>query len=165
MRRRAALLLLLLAGCGGEAPGPSPTPSATSNALERAAVAAGMVPDPSADLTGLYAREDERMCVVPAARGWRVGIVTQMVDEPGCTAAGTLERDGDRIAMDLGEGCAFAARFEGDRVVFPAEVPDACARGCAGRATLSALDLPMMSDAPAEAAALRDRRGRTLCAP
>lgn len=161
--RRAGLLALLLAGCGEGGPAPLPSPTATSNALERAAIAAGMVPDPAADPTGLYAREGDRLCVVPAASGWRVGVITTMVDEPGCTAAGTLDRDGNRLALDLGEDCAFDARFEGDRIVFPPEVPEGCAKRCAGRATLSALDVPMLSDAPAEAAALRDRRGRPLC--
>lgn len=163
--RRAAALLLLLSGCGGGVEAPAPTPTATTNALERAAIAAGMVPDPTADPTGLYAREGDRLCVAPAATGWRIGILTTLVDEPGCTASGTLDRRGDRLAVDLGNGCTFDARFEGDRIVFPADLPARCNRGCAGRATLSALDVPMLSDAPAEAAALRDGRGRALCQP
>lgn len=164
MRHTAALALLVTA-CNPGDPAPAPTPTATTNALERAAVAAGMVPDPAADPTGLYAREEDRLCVVPAATGWRVGVATALIDEPGCTASGTLQRRGDRLAIDLGDGCAFDARFEGDRIVFPADVPEACAKRCAGRASLSALDVPMLSDAPAEAAALRDRRGHALCAP
>ena len=165
MRRAALALLCLPGGCGGEGAAPAPTPTATTNPLERAAVAAGMVPDPSADPTGLYAREEDRLCVVPAAAGWRVGVVTRLVDEPGCTASGRLTRRGDRLRIELGDNCGFDARFEGDRIVFPADLPDGCAKGCAGRATLSALDVPMLSDSPAEASALRDGRGRTLCAP
>ncbi len=158
------LLALALAGCDGEVAAPVPAPTATGNALERAAISAGMVPDPSTDPTGLYAREGDRLCVVPAASGWRVGIVTRMVDEPGCTASGTLNRRGDRLAIALGGECRFEAQFEGDRIVFPAELLAACAKGCAGRATLSALDVPMLSDSRAEATALRDARGRLLCA-
>lgn len=161
---RALPLALLLASCGGGGDAPTPTPTPTANALERAAIAAGMVPDPSADPTGLYAREEDRLCVVPAATGWRVGVVTRLVDEPGCTAAGRLTRRGDRLRIELGEDCRFDARFEGDRIVFPPELPGACAKGCAGRATLAALNVPMLSDSPAEAAALRDPQGRTPCA-
>ena len=163
--RPALAVALLLGGCGGEGAAPVPTPTATANALERAAIAAGMVPDPAADPTGLYVREQDRICVVPAAVGWRVGVVTRLVDEPGCTASGKLTRRGERLAIDLGEGCRFEARFEGDRIVFPADLPGSCARDCAGRATLAALDVPMLSDSPAEASALRGPRGRAPCVP
>ena len=163
--RRVAAFALLLAGCGeGAGPAtPPPTASAVAVPLEQAAIAAGLVPDPGADPTGVYAREGDRVCVVPAATGWRIGAVTEIDRANRCAAAGTLARDGARLALDFGAGCAFDARFEGDRIVFPAELPRDCARACTGRASLSALDVPMLSDAPAEARVMSDPRGRRLC--
>ncbi|MGI4730832.1 MAG: hypothetical protein ACRYFW_03660, partial [Janthinobacterium lividum] len=133
-----------------------------------AAIADGVIADPArADPVGLYARENDRMCVVPGESGaYRVGVLVSFDDAPGCTARGSATRVGDRLDVALGEAgsCRFTARFEGDRIVFPAQLPDGCDRRCTGRASLAALAVDRLSDGVAEAGAQRDGAGRPLCA-
>ncbi|WP_231564871.1 hypothetical protein [Sphingomonas sp. Ant H11] len=60
MKRAALLLVLVLAGCHRAEPKPAATP--TPVGLEAAAIQAGVIPDPaSTDITGLYARESDRV--------------------------------------------------------------------------------------------------------
>jgi hypothetical protein len=61
-------------------------------------------------------------------------------------------------------GCNFDAQFEGDRIVVPGRLPDSCQKACSPRASLAGLSVERMSDSPSEAGALRDGRGRMLCA-
>ncbi|WP_174298817.1 hypothetical protein, partial [Sphingomonas bacterium] len=119
--------------------------------------------------TGLYASDEDRLCVVPAASGgagYRIGVLVRYDEAHGCTARGTAARTGDRLDVDLGQGegdCRFVARFEGDRIVFPADLPPGCDRRCTGRASLGALAVERLGDGIAEASAQRDRSGRSLC--
>ncbi|PTS88014.1 hypothetical protein DBR17_05170, partial [Sphingomonas sp. HMWF008] len=74
MKRAALLAVLTLAACGRDdrkVPAATPTPQR----LEAAAIEAGIIPDPaSTDITGLYARETDRVCIVPSATAYRIGI-------------------------------------------------------------------------------------------
>lgn len=160
--KRLLALALLVGGCGqGSAP-----EAATSAGveLERAAVAAGLVPDPArASIVGAWARDNDRVCVVPGERGReRIGIVLDYGEGNGCVAAGAVRRSGDRLAIDLGT-CRIDARFDGERIGFPAEVNEACARSCRGNAGLAALSVERVSGSAAEAATLRAPSGRLLC--
>ncbi len=161
--RAAALVLLMLAGCGGEAARAPATPEGGGAALEQAAVAAGIVADPARlDPVGAYASDTDRVCIVPQGDGYRVGASVDYGEQQGCVARGTATgRETLRVAF--GEQCAFDARFDGSRIVFPAVLPPACDRRCTGRATLTALSAGLLSHAEAEARAMRGADAEPLC--
>ncbi len=157
------MVALLLGGCGqGE------TPEAATGAgarLERAALAAGLIADPArASIVGAWARDSDKVCVVPAENGReRIGVVIDYGEGNGCVASGLVRRAGDRLAIDLG-ACKVDARFDGERIGFPAEVDGGCAKLCRGNASLAALTVERVSGSVAEGAALRAPSGRLLCA-
>lgn len=157
---------LLLAACSAATPDPGASPTPPS--LESAAIQRGLIPDPgNSDPTGLYARDTDRLCVVRDGAAWRVGAFVDYGQGVSCTGRGTAARSGATLAIELrardGTRCAFDARFEGDRIRFPATLPDACARFCGPRASFAALDVERLSDSPAEATALRSAEGKRLC--
>ncbi len=167
MKRAALLAVLTLAACGRDdrkAPAAPPTPQG----LEAAAIEAGIIPDPaSTDITGLYARETDRVCIVPSATAYRIGIFVDYDEQQNCGGSGTVTHDGETLHVTLGESggdCNFDARFEGDRIVFPARLPEACQKVCVGRASVAALDVTRLSASVSEASTLRDAKGRLLCA-
>lgn len=159
-------LLVLVAGCHRTA-APAPSASAVPTGLEAAAIQAGVIPDPAdSDITGLYARDTDRVCIVPTATAYRIGVFVDYGDAQHCGGAGTVTRVGETLHVELGRagGCSFDARFEGDRIVFPGRIPDACQQICERRASVAALDVGRLSDSVSEASTLRDDRGRLLCA-
>ena len=132
--------------------------------LETAAVLRGLVREPGeSEVVGLYARDTDRVCVVRRGGGYRIGAYVDYGDGLGCSGAGTLTRFGQRVSVTLGEGCAFDAQFDGDRIAFPAVLPAACAKLCGRRASFAALTAVRLSEVPAEAATMRDARGRLPC--
>lgn len=162
MRKRLALLLML-AGCDGRN---APTADLDGGAkLEAAAVAAGLVPDPErASLVGSWARDTDRICVVPNGAGAaRIGVLIDYGDGNGCAGSGSVTRSGDKLELAIG-GCRLNARFDGERIIFPPSVDAACERLCRGNATLAALSVEQVSQSAAEAATLRTPSGRPLCA-
>lgn len=160
--RRALAASLLLAGCTQQSGAPE---EQAGPALERAAIAAGVVRDPEAtDIAGLYARDTDRVCVAPGRVGYRIGASIDFGGGQMCSASGTVARSGGALRVDFGGGCAFEARLDGDTIVFPGSMPAACDKLCTDRASLTALEAELQSDAVAEATALRDARGKSLCA-
>ncbi len=169
MKRAALLAVLMLAACNRSDPkAPAATP--TPQGLEAAAIQAGVIPDPAnTDITGLYARESDRICIVPTATAYRIGVFVNYDEQQNCGGSGTVTRVGETLHITLGRGgdaadCSFDARFEGDRIVFPARVPDACQKVCTGRSSVAALDVNRLSESVSEASTLRDAKGRLLCA-
>jgi len=161
--RVSIALALAIAGCSGEAPDRSPdTPGSK---LEAAALEQGLIVDPAtATLGGSWSRDSDRLCVVGEERGdQRIGIVTDYGQGQACSATGLVRRLGERLDVELRNGCRFDARFEGDRIVFPAEVPASCASLCTGRASLAAIRVERLSASVSEARTLRDRDGAPLC--
>lgn len=160
--RRVLLAALLLAGCGSPQPAPQDTPGSR---LERASLRAGLVVDPAqASIAGSWAADTDRLCIVPADRdSFRIGALIDYGEGQGCAAAGTARRRGETVAVTFG-ACRFDARFDGDRIVFPATLPAACDRFCTGRASLDSLTVNRLSGAVAEAATLRTPSGKRLCA-
>lgn len=164
-RGLALAAILALAGCDGA---PADIDNAAGERLETASIAAGLVADPAAaPLDGIWSRDSDRMCILPrrgdaddAAR--RVGIVLDYGEGQGCTAKGTLVRSGRKLAVALG-ACRFTARFDGDVIQFPAELPSACTPLCTGRASLSALIVERISSSVEEARTLRSVNGTPLC--
>ncbi|MDQ1155782.1 hypothetical protein QE385_000109 [Sphingomonas sp. SORGH_AS 950] len=167
MRRGWAGLMLAaaLAACGS---GAGDADNAAGEQLEAASIAAGLVADPAVvPLEGMWARDSDRMCILPPGDGgsdasWRIGVMVDYGEGQGCTARGTLKRSGRDLAVTLG-GCRFTARFDGDDIQFPATLPAPCASLCTGRASLSALIVERISRSVAEARTLRSADGAALC--
>ncbi len=162
MRQGVLLALMLLTACG--ASDPAGNDGSAGAALEAAAVTAGLVPDPArAVLTGLWSRDSDRMCIVGGGGGdLRVGAIVDYGEGAGCAASGTARRSKDTIAITFG-ACRIDATFDGERMVFPAEVSSDCDRLCTGRASFAALDVQQVSESVSEARAMRAPDGRQLC--
>jgi hypothetical protein len=159
--KRMLLLAVMLSGCGR---GPTTTAVVDSAGarLEAAAETAGIVPDPKAPLQGSWARDTDRVCVVGTEKAARIGVSVDYGEDQACAESGTVERSGDALKLAFGT-CKFDARFDGDRIVFPAEVPEACESLCTGRASLAALTVDRLSESRSEAATLRSTKGKLLC--
>jgi hypothetical protein len=158
--RRILLLALMLGGCGRE---PATVAADSAGArLEGAAEMAGIVPDANAPLQGSWARDTDRICVVGTERTSRIGVSVDYGEDQGCAASGTVERSGDALKLAFG-ACKFEARFDGDRIVFPVEVPETCESLCTGRASLAALTVDRLSESRSEASTLRSTKGKLLC--
>jgi hypothetical protein len=169
MMRGVLLLMLaaLLAACGPTAKQAASVDNASSAPdLETAAIAAGVIPDPeSTDITGLYARDTDRICVIPDRFNFRIGAYIDYGPNQSCSGSGTATRSGEtlHIRFDEAEGCEFDAGYEGDRIVFPGRLPDECGKLCKGRASFAALDVALLSNSQAEASTLRNGKGKILC--
>ena len=133
--------------------------------LEAAVVAQGLVADPArATLVGSWARDTDRLCVTGNEGGeQRIGAVVEYGEGQGCSAAGTVRRSGERLRVAMGGDCRFDARFDGERISFPPELPAGCEALCSGRASLAALTVERLSASASEAATLRGRGGVPLC--
>lgn len=165
MKRTAAAIALLLLSCSHTSAPPSG--AANTADLESAAIRAGVIDDPaSVDLTGLYARDTDRLCIVPQGTAFRIGVSIDFGDQLECNGAGTVTRSGGSLHVSFpgASGCEFDARFEGDRILFPGALPDACQSLCSRRASLAGLTVDRLSDSRSEAAAMRDAAGRRSCA-
>lgn len=166
MRGAAFVVALALAGCtsGGDADANDP---AAPPRLEEAAIARGLVRDPeNSEVAGLYARDTDRLCIVPEGFGYRIGATLEYGGGISCSASGTVSRVGEMLTIEFGDGgtCSFEARYDGEQIRFPGELPDGCAAFCSGRASFEGLAVPRLSDSIAEAEAMRDARERLLCA-
>ncbi|MCP3733711.1 hypothetical protein M9979_02290 [Sphingomonas sp. RP10(2022)] len=160
--RAPLAVVVLLAGCGS--PQRQPAADTPGARLEAAAVQVGLVGDPAkASVVGSWARDTDRLCVVPGEGDrLRIGALIDYGEGQGCAAAGTAQRRGASVAVDFG-ACRFDAAFDGERIVFPAELPAACDRLCTGRASLAALTVEHLSPSTSEAETLRTPAGKLLC--
>lgn len=160
--RAALALALLLTGCGRSAG--LPADHSPGDALEHAARAAGLIADPgSGSLVGAWSRDTDRACIVPARDGAaRIGILVDYGEGQGCAASGTVERRRGGLDVRLG-ACRIRARFDGQRISFPATLGAACDAACTGRASLAALSVERQSESASEASMLRAPSGRSLC--
>jgi hypothetical protein len=160
-RPAPALALLLLAACRAS---PTATAETPGDRLERAATAAGLVHPGAADPVGLWARDDDRVCVVRGRDGGlRLGAVSRFDDGQGCTGAGAATAVDGGLRVELAPGCRLTVAIDDTAMRFPAEVPAACADACIGRATFSALEVERLSASADEAAAMDDGRGGQPC--
>lgn len=163
MKRAGLALLLALAGCGGTAPAPAPNAAVD---LETAAIQRGLVRDPGdGAILGAYARGSDRLCIVPAGGGHRIGIAIDYGEGQGCRAQGSVRRVPEGLAVRLGNdgACRFTARYDGDHLSLPGKLPPACARLCTGRAALAGSQFARLGESLAEAQAMRDAAGAALC--
>ncbi|WP_066716552.1 hypothetical protein [Sphingomonas pituitosa] len=162
-RAGVALLLLGLAACG--APSPAPSGGAAVD-LEAAAIQRGLVRDPrGGSIAGAYARGSDRLCIVPAGGGHRIGIVIDYGEDNGCRATGTARRAAEGLELTLGPdgACRFAVRYDGDHLALPGALPKVCSQLCTGRAALAGTQFVRLGESIAEAQAMRDVHGKALC--
>ena len=169
MRVAVAVLCGLLTACSGDGGNQAAAPQD----LESAAIERGLVSDPDeSDLTGLYARDTDRVCVVRDRDSYRIGAFVDYGDGLSCTGTGTVSRAGEALSVTLtgpktkngvGVTCSFDARFDGEHIRFPATVPPDCAKFCGPRASFAALSVERLSSSAAEARALRSAEGKRLC--
>jgi hypothetical protein len=158
---RWLILALLLAGCGGAEQGAAVDSAGAK--LESAATQAGLIANPKGSIQGSWARDTDRVCVVDSGNGTsRIGATVDYGENQACNASGTVSRSGDRLRIAFG-GCKFEANFDGDRIRFPADIPEACEKLCTGRASLAALAVDRLSESRSEASALRSAKGQLLC--
>jgi hypothetical protein len=163
MRAAGLLTALLLGACSGA---DVPANTAAPQDLESAAIERGLVRDPDeSEIAGVYARDTDRLCIVPAGSDYRIGAHVDYGDGITCSASGTLSRAGGTLHVALGGqgACSFDARLDGDRISFPGGLPDSCATLCRGRASYAGLEAVRMSESVAEARAMRDTGRRRLC--
>jgi hypothetical protein len=156
-------LSLLLMGCSGN---PPQSNAAQSQDLESAAIERGLVRDPGdTEIAGLYARDTDRICIVPSKDGYRIGAYVDYGERITCSGTGTVTRVGEAIHIRLGDkdNCSFDARFDGDHIKFPGALPEGCAAFCARRASYTGLEVARLSESVAEATAMRDATGKRLC--
>jgi hypothetical protein len=167
MKRGWLALLLVLGACSSGGSQHSAQQGQAQD-LESAAIARGLMHDPAdVDPTGLYGREGDRLCIVPQGSQYRVGVVVDYEDGISCSGGGTLSRSGGTLHVSLGGGgadCRFDGTFDGESIRFPGALPDGCRALCSRRASLDGLGVRRMSEGVSEASALRDTRGKLLCA-
>ena len=156
------LIALLAAGCSRTA-SPEQNNASAPGGLEAAAIEAGVIVDPgSTEPAGLYARDGDRLCVVPDGSAFRTGLVIDLADQ-SCEGRATGQLADERLDLDFGGGCRVSARYEGDRIILPGDVPDACDALCRGRGSIAGASLDRLSDSASEAAAMRGAKGNRLC--
>lgn len=164
MRAAALACLVLLSACSQKPPSADATELSTAPDLESAAIERGLVRDPaSRDIVGLYARDTDRLCIVPDGSGYRGAAYVDYGEGIACSGRGRVTRDDDRLRLSLGEGCTIEAAFDGETITFPAQVPEGCRALCTSRASFAALSVGRLSASVAEAAAMLDGRGRLGC--
>ena len=157
---------LMLAACSPDTPSQQSAKPVRDGDLESAAIARGIISDPdNVQLAGLYARDSDRLCIVPDGLGYRIGVFVDYGDPIVCSGTGKVNRADETLHIELGRdgGCSFDASFENGRIEFPGRVPDGCERLCSSRASLAGLTVSRLSRSLSEAHALRDSHDRSLC--
>ncbi len=163
MRAGVFVCAVLLASCGGAATRNAANADTAGDALERAAIARGIVADPaSIDPVGVYSSDTDRVCIVARDDGYAIGASVDYGEAQSCTARGTAT---GRATLDVRfqQDCRFTAKIEGDRITFPALLPAACDTVCIGRASLAALTAERLSRSGTEAASTIGPGGTRLC--
>lgn len=162
------MTLLLLAGCGAHE---QPTPAENQpSSLERSALTAGIVADPSTmDPQGLFQRDHEgardSLCLVPIeGPRYRFGMEVVFGEKEHCRGSGTARRAADKLIMQFSGAseCFIVADYEGDRIAMPGITDRRCASLCKG-ATLDGVSFPRLTSDEAAARAVFDREGKVLC--
>ena len=160
--RRAAALVLLLAACGGEkAAETAPDPTGAGAALERSAIARGVVPDPQAiELEGRYERRSDlgtdKFCAVRTDKGrYRFGMLAVFGPGSTCEGQGEARADGDgfELRFDRAKDCRAHASYDGVELRIDGHVPEACSALCDSRASLAGTSYYLVE--PGAAAAKR----------
>lgn len=171
MKKSIIVALFLLTSCGEATEERANETGNSQAALDRAAIAAGILPDPDkAELAGAYERLSElgsdRFCAVPKETGeYRVGFYASYGPESHCTGRGTAVVDGNTVSLTLGRtgACKVEASFDGQILRFDGSMSERCPELCSKNAVLAGVSFPKASDDVDTALALTDRNGDKLC--
>jgi len=170
-----ALMMVLLAGCGGAPDGEADPPdSPTARELDALALETGALPDRAQiDPAGRYARRYEggsdRLCLVAddaVSGGYRFGAETRIGQDEYCRGRGTAKRSADKLLLRFdgaGRNCLIVARYEGDKIVLPGSLDINCALLCSSRGSFAGVTFPRVDRDGAAAARMADKDGKALC--
>ncbi|WP_420605447.1 hypothetical protein [Novosphingopyxis sp.] len=140
------VLLVLLGGCGGEQQAETPPdPTGAGAALEKSAIARGVVPDPSAiELEGRFERRSDlgtdKFCAVRTGdKSYRIGILAVYGPGSVCEKQGEASPNGDgfELRFDGAKDCEVRASYDGVELRVDGNVPEACSAICDSRASLA----------------------------
>lgn len=168
----AAMAAMLVASCSNEA-----ASDAAGHALDRAAMAQGLLGKEIAPPTGVFERLQgkarDRMCVVGSEEdGWRFAAEWQATDRSICLTGGMIrvsagenssnssdEENGQhwRMRFHGAQGCDIDLLAQSDRLNFPEALPAACAALCDGKIRLAAAQMDRISWSEEEALQVRMR--------
>jgi len=173
MRRAFAFLPLLLCACGAQdsmSNNGANSTGASGSTSGTPAAPTSPAPVQTASLTGLYesgpAERRNQICVIERpAREARFGIVVWGAGSEGCSGAGTAVRQGNslRLTMSGDEACTIAARIDGTRVAFSADLPPGCAYYCSRGARLAGAAFDKTGGTAEDALRAQDLVGDRLC--
>ncbi len=173
--KRAAVLLLLLAACGPSQPGKTAAaadPTDAGGALERTAIARGVVADPQAvQFAGRYERRSDlgtdKFCAVARADGnYTIGALAVFGADSGCEGQGTARREGDGFAIrfEAAAGCTIRADYDGVELRLSGDVPESCAALCDSRASFAGTSYYLVEPGDAAAGQTLGKDVERLCA-
>lgn len=166
--------LLLLAGCSETRAGDD---EAAVTPLDAAAIEAGVITDPDAlDLAGSFADTggtgSDAFCASGTrAAGYKVGALVTFGSSSQCEAQGTAALQGEQVRIDFtrnGEGdpmsgCSFTARFDGNAVAVPGNLPGGCASACSDRGSFAGAGFALVEPGDQAARQARGRGVARLC--
>ncbi len=122
-------------------------------------------------LVGLYeggaGDAKNQMCVVGGKKGEaRFGLVVWGGNMHSCSGAGTLDRVGDKLRLEMAgdSACRIEATISGKTIRLPAKTPQGCAYYCGARASLGGAELTQAGTSEADAMKAKDLVGDPLCA-
>lgn len=158
----AWLSLLVLAACTSEKqPDTPPDPTGAGAALEKSAIARGVIPDPSRiELEGRFERRSDlgtdKFCAVHTGKkSYRFGVFAVFGPGSHCEGQGEARAQGDGFVLtfDGPGGCEVQADYDGVELRIDGSVPEACSAVCDSRASLAGTNYFMVE--PGGAAARR----------
>lgn len=164
------LLLLAMTACGVQGE-PKSEPGNSNVELDRAAIDAGILPDPKmTSFGGAYERTTElgfdRFCAVAREKDeYQVGFYASFGTESHCTGRGKAKVSGSKVSLTLGRtgSCAVEGSFDGQILRFDGKASARCAELCSQNAVLAGVSFPKVSDDRETALALTGRDGNQLC--
>lgn len=168
-------LPLLLAACNGTLEDNSQE-TQSSEDLDQAAINAGILTDPdNIKLEGRFeTRNDigtDKFCAIKNGdNDYRVGILAVFGADSFCEGRGEANLDGENLNISLNqsiretdENCEFTASFDGISLQLPGEMPEACAKFCNNRASLTGTQYFQVEIGDEPARQSRGREFRPLC--
>lgn len=168
-----AALVVTLTACDQplEQQEPSKPVAAEPTSLEKAAIAAGVIPDiRNVTLSGAFERRSDlgidRFCAVGNdPKGYQVGMIAVFGPDSKCEGSGEAERDGEavRITLTSKKACSFTASFDGVELKLPGGLPEDCASYCSPRAGFDGVSFYLIGEGDAVARSTRGRDIANLC--
>lgn len=172
MRRLALLSLsLLCVSCKQAAPPTSEIVYEEPSSLEKAAVAAGVIPDVrNTSLAGAFERSSDlgtdSFCAVGNDKdGYQIGMLAVFGPDSGCEGLGEAERQGENVTITLTskKPCTFTASFDGVEIRLPGKLPASCSSYCSARAGFDGVSFQIIGEGNAVARSTRGRDIENLC--